>query len=234
MVLKQDEVGLGSRESVADVARVMDRYFDLLALRVFRHGDLEELAAHAEAPVVNLLSDREHPCQALADLQTIAETRPLEGTVIAYVGDGNNVCHSLLLAAAPLGVSVRVAAPPGHEPAADIVGQAAAVAAEGVDIMVTDDPEAAVSGAHVVYTDVWASMGQEAEAASRATTFEAYRIDDALFALAADEAIFLHCLPAHRGDEVTDGVMDHPQSRVFDQAENRMHAFKALLVHLLG
>lgn len=234
LVLKQDEVGLGSRESVADVARVLDRYFDLLALRVFHHSDLEAIADHADAPVVNLLSDLEHPCQAVADLQTLAEHRPLDGSVIAYVGDGNNVCHSLLLAAAPLGVTVRVAAPAGQEPLPGIVAAARAAAAPGTDVVVTDDPAAAVEGADAVYTDVWASMGQESETEARKAVFTPYRVDESLFGLAADDAIFLHCLPAHRGDEVTDGVMDHARSRVFDQAENRLHAFVAVLVHLLG
>lgn len=234
LVLKQDEVGLGKRESAADIARVLDRYLDVLALRVFRHTDLVTMAEHASAPVINLLSDREHPCQALADLQTLAETRPLDGTVLAYVGDGNNVCHSLLLGGALAGVTVRVAAPPGYEPAPEIVEQARSLAAPGVEIMVVRDPSEAVRGADAVYTDVWASMGQEAEAAERRRLFDPYRVDEALFALAGPQAIFLHCLPAHRGEEVTDGVADHARSRIFDQAENRMHAFKALLLHVAG
>ncbi|HEX9977499.1 MAG TPA: ornithine carbamoyltransferase [Acidimicrobiia bacterium] len=232
VVLKQDEVGLGSREAVADVARVLDRYLDVLAFRVFHHRDLDTIAANAEAPVINLLSDVEHPCQALADLQTLAETRPLDGAVMAYVGDGNNVCASLMIAGAAMGVSIRVAAPAGYQPPADVVTAARAIAAPGVDIVVTDDPVAAVGGADAVYTDVWASMGQEAEASARRALFQAYRVDERLFAKAAPAAIFLHCLPAHRGDEVADGVMDHERSRVFDQAENRLHAFKALLLHL--
>ena len=232
LVLKQDEVGLGKREAVADVARVLDRYLDVLAFRVFRHGDLDTIAAHASSPVINLLSDREHPCQALADLQTLAEHRPLDGAVVAYVGDGNNVCASLMIAGAASGVSVRVAAPQGFEPDSAVVAEARAVARPGVEIVVTDDPAAAVRGAHAVYTDVWASMGQESEATDRRQRFASYRVDERLFAMAAPDAIFLHCLPAHRGEEVTDGVVDHPRSRVFDQAENRLHAFKALLLHL--
>jgi ornithine carbamoyltransferase len=208
LVLKQDEVGLGKRESAADIARVLDRYLDVLAFRVFRHSDLVTIAAYASAPVINLLSDREHPCQALADLQTLAEARPLRGALLAYVGDGNNVCHSLLLGGALAGVSVRLS--------------------------IGSDPAEAVRGADAVYTDVWASMGQEAEAAGRRQLFAPYRVDEHLFALAGPQAIFLHCLPAHRGEEVTDGVADHPRSRIFDQAENRMHAFKALLLHVLG
>ena len=232
IVLKQDEVGLGSREAVEDVARVLDRYLDVLAFRVFRHGDLETLAKYAEAPVVNLLSDLEHPCQALADLQTLAESRPLEGAVVAYVGDGNNVCNSLMIGGAAMGVSVRVAAPPGYAPSEEVVAEARAIASGGAEVVVTEDPEEAVAGVDAVYTDVWTSMGQELEAMKRLEAFEPYRIDEELFARADEDAIFLHCLPAHRGEEVTDEVMDHHRSRVFDQAENRLHAFKALLLHL--
>jgi len=234
VVLKQDEVGLGKRESVADVARTLDRYLDVLAFRVFRHSDLVTVADHADAPVINLLSDREHPCQALADLQTLAEARPLAGASLAFVGDGNNVCHSLLLGAALTGVSMRVASPPGYGPAAEIMEQARTLAGPGVEIEAGEDPAEAVRNADAVYTDVWASMGQEGEAAERRRLFEPYRVDEALFALAGERAIFLHCLPAHRGDEVTDGVADHERSRIFDQAENRMHAFKALLLHVAG
>jgi ornithine carbamoyltransferase len=234
LVLRQDEMGLGKRESVADVARTLDRYLDVLAFRVFRHGDLVTVAEHATAPVVNLLSDREHPCQALADLQTLAEARPLPGAVLAYVGDGNNVCHSLLLGAALSGVSMRIASPAGYEPAEEIVEQARALAGPDVEISVGRDPSAAVRGVDAVYTDVWASMGQEAEAAERRHLFTPFQVNEALFALAGEGAIFLHCLPAHRGDEVTDGVADYPRSRIFDQAENRMHAFKALLLHIAG
>lgn len=230
VVLKQDEVGLGKRESVGDVARVLDRYLDLLAFRVFDHGDLVDLAEFAEVPVVNLLSDLEHPCQALADLLTIEETRPVEGSMIAYVGDGNNVCHSLMVGAAMLGGRVHVVGPAGFEPHAQYVEMAKLM---GGDVVVTPDL-GLVDGADVVYTDVWASMGQESEAAERARTFIPYQVNGALFARAGHDAIFLHDLPAHRGEEVTDDVIDHERSRVFDQAENRMHVFKALLLHLLG
>jgi len=232
IVLKQDEVGLGKREAVEDVARVLDRYLDVLAFRVFHHDDLETLAAYAEAPVVNLLSDREHPCQALADLQTLEESRPLDGAVVAYVGDGNNVCASLMIAGAAMGVTVRVASPPGYEPPEEVVAEARAIAAPGVEIVVTGDPGEAVAGADAVYADVWTSMGQEMEASERLEVFTPYRIDGRLFAQAGPDAIFLHCLPAHRGEEVTDDVIDHQRSRVFDQAENRLHAFKALLLNL--
>jgi ornithine carbamoyltransferase len=232
LVLKQDEVGLGKRESVEDVARVLDRYLDVLAFRVFDHRNLIGLADNAEAPVINLLSDLEHPCQALADLQTLAESKPLAGSVVAFVGDGNNVCHSLMLAGAMAGVSLRVASPPGFEPSSEVVAKARKLGGAGVEVTVGNDPAAAVRGADAVYTDVWASMGQEAEAAERRRLFAPYQVNENLFALAGQRAIFLHCLPAHRGDEVTDGVADHERSRIFDQAENRMHAFKALLLHL--
>jgi len=235
VVLKADEVGLGKREAVEDVARTLDRYLDILAFRVFDHRNLVTIAEHAEAPVVNLLSDRSHPCQALADLQTIAENRPLRGSTVAFVGDGNNVCHSLMLASALSGIHLRVAVPPGFDPNPEIVAQSVAHAAtHGGSISVGHDPVAAVTGADVVYTDVWASMGQETEAAERARLFAAFHIDEALFDQAADDAVFLHCLPAHRGEEVSHQVLEHPRSRVFDQAENRMHSFKALLLHITG
>ncbi|MBU1865724.1 MAG: ornithine carbamoyltransferase [Actinobacteria bacterium] len=231
-VLKNDEIGLGKREAVKDVGAVLDRYLDILALRVFEHRNLETIAAHAAAPVINLLSDREHPCQALADLQTLAEARPLEGATVAFIGDGNNVCNSLMIAGAMMGVSTRVAGPAGYAPPDDMVAAARAAAGDRAEIVITEDPAEAVRGADAVYTDVWASMGQETEAAARRAMFEPYRVDEALFGLAAPDAIFLHCLPAHRGDELTDGVADHQRSRIYDQAENRMHAFKALLLHL--
>jgi ornithine carbamoyltransferase len=229
VVLGQQEVGLGTREAVKDVAGVLDRYLDVLALRVFDHADLVEIARHAEAPVVNLLSDIEHPCQALADLQTIREHRSTEGTVVAYVGDGNNVAHSLMVGVTMMGMQMRIATPEGYAPSASYVSKARAYG----DVLVTTDPVEAVSGADVVYTDVWASMGQEAEAEERMRVFEPYRVDLSLFDRAASDAVFLHCLPAHRGSEVTDEVVDHPRSRVLDQAENRLHTFKALLLHLL-
>lgn len=230
LTLRNDEVGLGKREAVQDVARTLDRYLDVLALRVFGHADLEVIAQYAEAPVINLLSDVEHPCQAVADLQTIAETRPPAGSVLAYLGDGNNVCHSLMVAAAMSGMEVRVASPPTYEPHADYVSLASGFG----PVTVCNEPAAAVKGAHVVYTDVWASMGQEGEAAARRALFEDFRVDATLFSTADPDAVFLHCLPAHRGEEVTDEVLEHPRSRVFDQAENRLHAFKAILLHVAG
>ncbi|MDH3470862.1 MAG: ornithine carbamoyltransferase [Acidimicrobiia bacterium] len=231
IVLKADEIGLGKREAVSDVGKVFDRYLDALAFRVFSHDDLVTLADNAEAPVINLLSDLEHPCQALADLQTVAETRPLPETVLTYVGDGNNVAHSLMLAGAMAGMEIRIVTPPGYEPADSVLAAANAYAGA---VTVTNDVRQAVSDAHVVYTDVWASMGQEAEAEARKKLFMQYQVNGAVFDMAADGAIFLHCLPAHRGDEATDDVLDHARSRIFDQAENRLHSFKALLLHTFG
>ena len=228
VVLGQDEVGLGTREAVSDVARVLDRYLDLLAMRVFDHQNLVEIARHAGAPVINLLSDLEHPCQAVADLQTIVEHRPVDRTVVAYVGDGNNnVCHSLMLGVALLGGEMRVVCPPGYEP------QEQFVALGGNRVTVSPD-RAALEGADAVYTDVWVSMGREAESEKRSKAFASYQVNGEMFALARSDAIFLHCLPAHRGEEVTDEVMDHPRSRIFDQAENRLHSMKAILLELLG
>lgn len=227
VVLGQSEVGLGTREAARDVARVLDRYLDLLALRVFDHSVLIEIARYAAAPVVNLLSDVEHPCQAVADLQTIAEHRPLDEVVVAYVGDGNNVCHSLMAGVTMLGGEMRVVCPPGFEPHERFVER-------GADRLTVSSDTRDVAGADVIYTDVWASMGQESEARDRAEAFAAYRVDGTMFGMARPDAIFLHCLPAHRGEEVTDEVMDHPGSRVFDQAENRLHAMKAILLELLG
>ncbi len=231
-VLKQDEVGLGKREAVGDVGSVLDRYLDVLAFRVFDHQNLVGLAAAAEAPVINLLCDKEHPCQALADLQTVAEHRPLQGATVAFIGDGNNVCNSLMIAGAMMGTNIRVASPAGNEPTAEMLELARSKATNGAEIFVTNDPAEAVVGADAVYTDVWASMGQESEAAERRQRFQPFQVNLELFEKANDDAIFMHCLPAHRGDEVTDEVADHARSRIFDQAENRMHAFKALLLYL--
>ncbi|MFQ5554325.1 MAG: ornithine carbamoyltransferase [Acidimicrobiia bacterium] len=236
VVLKNEEVGLGKREAVEDVARVLDRYLDVLAFRVFDHGNLVSVAASAQAPVINLLSDRSHPCQALADLQTVAEHfDPIAGTTLTYVGDGNNVAHSLLIGGAMSGMHIRVACPDGFEPARDIVDRALAIAnGTGGSVEVGHDAAGLVAGSDVVYTDVWTSMGQEGESAERKALFAPYRVDGRLFEAAGDAAIFLHCLPAHRGEEVAHEVIEHERSFVFDQAENRMHAFKALLLHLTG
>ncbi len=230
VVLKNEEVGLGGRESVEDVARTLDRYLDALAFRVFEHGHLVAVAEHAEAPVINLLSDIEHPCQAIADLMTIREHTDPDGATLAYVGDGNNVCHSLMVGAAMMGMNVRVATPAGFEPSADYV----AAASRYSSTHITNDPAEAVAGADVVYTDVWASMGQEQERTDRLHAFSGFTIDEAMFATAAEDAVFLHCLPAHRGEELSTGVAEHERSRIFDQAENRLHSFKAILLHSLA
>lgn len=228
VVLKGDEVGLGGRETAEDVGRVLDRYLDALAMRVFDHGDLVSIAAVAKAPVINLLSDLEHPCQAIADLLTIAEHRP--GASIAYVGDGNNVVHSLMVAATMSGSPIRIATPVGYEPDERYV----ALARQHGSVELTNDPSEAVMGADCVYTDVWTSMGQESETVHRLSAFSGFMVDEGLFAEAAPDAIFLHCLPAHRGEEVSGPVMEHARSRVFDQAENRLHAFKAVLLDVLA
>jgi ornithine carbamoyltransferase len=235
VVLKADEVGLGKREAVEDVGRVLDRYLDFLCFRVFDHANLVKIKDGAVAPVINLLSDRSHPCQALADLETIAEHVPLPEAKVAYIGDGNNVCHSLMLAGAMVGAEVRVAGPEGYQPAADVVARATDIAANtGGSISVTQDAAAAVAGANVVYTDVWTSMGQEHEAADRIAMLMPYQVTLELFESASSDAIFMHCLPAHRGEEVVHEVIEHSRSRVFDQAENRMHSFRGLLLYLGG
>lgn len=229
------EIALGRRETIADTGRVLERYTDAIVIRTFAHAGLHELADAVDVPVVNALSDLEHPCQALADLQTFREVHGgFDGRALAYVGDGNNVAHSLLLAGATVGLSVHVAHPDGYAPDADVVAQARELAAgSGADVLVTTDVERAVDDVHAVYTDVWASMGQEDEAVIRREVFAPYQVTTQLLARAADEAVFLHCLPAHRGEEVAADVMDGPASRVFDQAENRLHAQKALLAELL-
>ena len=237
--LSPPEVGLGQRETPSDVARVLSRYVDCIAARVFAPETLTELAEYAAVPVINALSDPplgEHPCQALADLQTVREKKgALSGVTIAYIGDGNNVAASLSLASAMSGMHFRIASPAGYELAERFVKQAEEFAKEsGGSVMMTDDPKEAASGADVVYTDVWASMGQEKEAALRKEAFQGYRVDAEMMARARPDAIFMHDLPAHRGEEVTDDVLDGPQSVVFDQAENRMHAQKAVLALILG
>ncbi len=229
IVIRQDVSGIGDREPASDVARVLDGYLDVLGMRVFGHSLLEEMSSHMNAPVINLLSDWEHPCQAVADLMTIAEQRPLPGAVLAYVGDGNNVCHSLMLAGTMAGMEVRVGCPPGYRPDEGVVARAA----EWGRVSIFDHPAPAVDGAHVVYTDVWTSMGQEEESQRRLAAFADYTVDSELMARADGEGVFMHCLPAHRGEEVTDEVMESPRSVVFDQAENRLHSFASLLIHLL-
>ncbi len=222
-------------EPIADTARVLDRYLDILAIRTFEQDDLQTFADYARIPVINALTDLEHPCQVLADLQTMQESfGTLGGLTLTYVGDGNNVAHSLMLGCALAGVNVRVASPPDYLPLEAIVAQATAIASGKTEVMVTTDPIIAVKGAHAIYTDVWASMGQEDLAESRIPIFQPYQVNEDLLAYADKEAIVLHCLPAHRGEEITDDVMEGPQSRIWDQAENRMHAQQALLASLLG
>jgi ornithine carbamoyltransferase len=234
--LSSAELQLGRGETVADTGAVLSRYVHGIVVRTFGQERLVELADAADVPVVNALTDLEHPCQALADLQTFRETHgELAGRTLAYVGDGNNVAHSLLLAGTKLGMTVTVGHPDGYAPDETIVARSCELAdASGGRVLITTDPVEAVRGADAVYTDVWASMGQEEEATQRRRAFEPYQVTAELFGHAADGAVFLHCLPAHRGEEVTAEVMDGPASRVFDQAENRLHAQKALLARLLA
>jgi ornithine carbamoyltransferase len=227
---------LGRGETIEDTARVLSRYVSAIVIRTFGHDRIEALAAHSTVPVVNALTDLAHPCQLLADLMTIREHRgDLAGRTMTYVGDGNNVAHSLLLGGVLAGMHVRVATPPGYEPLQSIVVRANEAAAKtGGSATVTHDVDAACAGADVLYTDVWASMGQEGEAAARAAAFGPYTLDDHCIDLADDDVMVLHCLPAHRGEEISASVIDGPHSFVFDQAENRLHAQKALLTFLLG
>ncbi|MHB9145378.1 MAG: ornithine carbamoyltransferase [Symbiobacteriia bacterium] len=232
LFLAATELQLRRGETIADTARVLSRYLDGLMIRTFAHRDVEELAQHASIPVINGLTDWQHPCQAMGDLLTIREKRgSLAGRKLAFIGDGNNVCNSLMEAGAKFGMHVAVACPPGYEPDPLVVARAkvdAAAASGRVEVLV-GDVESAVRDADAVYTDVWASMGQEAEAAARAAVMGPYQVNDALMVLARPDALFLHCLPAHRGEEVTGAVMDGPHSAVWDQAENRLHLQKALM-----
>jgi ornithine carbamoyltransferase len=236
LCLTKAEISLGKRETVCDVAKNLERMVQGIMIRTFSHENVREMAQYASIPVMNGLTDFSHPCQAMADYMTILEAKgDLQGLKLAYVGDGNNVSHSLIFAAARLGVHIAVATPQGYEPDEKVVQWARENApATGSRIDILHDPVQAVTGADVVYTDVWASMGQEAEAALRREIFLRYQVNEELFGAADPEAIFMHCLPAHRGDEVTDGVVDSPRSVVFQQAENRLHAQKAILVSLMA
>jgi ornithine carbamoyltransferase len=236
LILGPDEVGLGEREAIADVARVLSGYVDIIMARVFDHAHVVELAEWSSVPVINGLSDDYHPCQALADVLTIHERYGrMDGIKLAYVGDGNNVAASLLLASAHFGMDFAIATPEGYElPTAVRETAAPLIAQSGITVTEAVRPEEIIAGADVLYTDTWISMGQEAEAAERRETFAGYQINDALIAKTGKDAIVLHCLPAHRGEEITDDVMDGAHSAVFQQAENRMHAQKAVLVHLLS
>jgi ornithine carbamoyltransferase len=226
---------IGRGEPISDTARVLDRYLDILAVRTFKQEDLQTFADYAQIPIINALSDLEHPCQILADLLTIKECfGSLAGITVTYLGDGNNVAHSLILGGAIMGMKVRVATPADYQPAASLVEKAKTLAVAEAEIHLTDDPMTAAKGSQVLYTDVWASMGQEDLAAARIPRFQPYQLNEALLSQADPEAIVLHCLPAHRGEEITDAAIEGKQSRVWQQAENRMHAQKALLVSLLG
>jgi ornithine carbamoyltransferase len=237
LYLGPDDLQLNRGETIADTARVLSRYVDGIMARVFAHQDVLDLAKHGSVPVINGLSDLLHPVQVLADYFTLRERRGrLDGLKVAYVGDGNNVCHELMIGAAKLGMSIEVATPAGYEPNALIVKSVSrdAQKSHAPVPVVTRDPMAAVAGADVVYTDVWASMGQEAEAQARVEAFRGYEVSASMMAAAGPDAVFMHCLPAHRGQEVAADVIDGPQSVVFDEAENRLHTQKALLLLLIG
>ncbi len=236
LYLSPNEIQLGVRESVPDVARVLSRYVDGIMARVFAHSDAQTLAQYATVPVINGLSDYSHPCQGLADFLTMYEYKGrLAGRKLAFVGDANNVYHSLLFGATLLGMNVACASPAGYEPKANVLATAQPfAAASGSQVTITNDPFQAVRDADVIYTDVWTSMGQEAEAEKRRIAMRPYQVNGALVAAARKDVIVMHCLPAHHGEEITDEVVDGPHSVVFDQAENRMHAQKAVLVKLMG
>ena len=231
LFLSARDIQLGRGEPIRDMARVLSRMVNGIMIRTFAHAEVEELAQWSTVPVINGLTDSHHPCQVLADLQTINENfGGYQGRRVAWIGDGNNMANSWIDAAALLGFEVRLACPEGYEPDRAVFERTS----KATKVLITEEPEEAAEGADVVNTDVWASMGQEGEAEKRKAAFQGYVVDDALMKLAAPKAIFLHCLPAHRGEEVTDGVIEGQQSRVFDQAENRLHAQKALLATLMG
>ena len=226
---------LGAREPLSDIAHNLERWVDGVVLRTFAHETVAEMARYASIPVINALSELEHPCQAMADMMTLQEHfGAVKNVHLAYIGDGNNVAHSLMLAAASLGASISVGTPVGYEPNCEIISSTKELAElTGAKVTITNDPVEAVSGADAVYTDVWASMGQESETAERQKIFAPFQVNRKLFAQAAKHAVFMHCLPAHRGDEVAAAVIDSPRSVVFDQAENRLHIQKAIMVLLL-
>ena len=234
--LSPEEVGLGKRESVADVARVLSRYVDGIVARTFSQKTLDSLASHSSVPVINALSDLEHPCQALSDLFTIYEKKGrLSGLTLAFIGDGNNVANSLLLSACLVGMNFQLASPSGYYVKEEVLNQGREFATlSGSQIRLTNDPHEAVRDADIVYTDVWTSMGQEAEGAKRRLTFSDYQVDNEILSSAKGDALFMHPLPAHRGEEISADLLDNPRSIVFDQAENRLHLQKALLVKLLS
>lgn len=236
LFLSAQDLQLKRGETIADSARVMSRYVDGMMIRTFAHSDVVEWAKYADIPIINGLTDLEHPCQVMADLLTVKEKKGrLDGLKLAYVGDGNNMAHSLMDGGAKFGMHVVVACPRGYEPDPAVVARAKQVAAwHGGSVEVMHDPQVAVAGADVVYTDVWASMGQEEETAVRLKAFQGYQVNQQLMSLASPEAIFMHCLPAHRGEEVTAEVIDGPQSVVFDEAENRLHVQKAIMALVMG
>lgn len=236
LYLSPNEIQIGKRESTYDVAKVISRFVEMIMYRAFDSENVKELAKHADVPVINGLDDMEHPCQAVADFMTMTERKgDLKGLKLAWVGDGNNVLHSLMLGGAILGMNVHAACPEGFDPDHRVIKKAKRIAEDtGSSIEVTGSPEDAVEGADVIYADTWVSMGDEEEKEKRLKIFRPYQVNMDLFKKAKGEAIFMHCLPAHRGQEVTDEVMDHKRSAVFDQAENRMHAQKAIMIRLAG
>ena len=234
LYLSPREIEMGSREPVKDVGRVVSRYVDGIVARVFSHRDVQDLAVYSDVPVINGLSDMAHPCQALSDIFTVMENKGLRNATVSYVGDGNNVLNSLLMVCAKTGVNIQVATPEGYEPDADIFAEAVEIASKNNSrVEMFNDPYKAVAGADVVYTDVWVSMGQEGEREKRLKDFQAFQVNDRLMKAAKSDALIMHCLPAHRGEEITD-VIDGKNSVVYDQAENRMHVQKAILLKLLG
>ncbi len=234
--LSPNEIQIGKRESVHDVAKVLSRFADMIMYRAFDHENVVELARYSDVPVINGLDDVEHPCQAVADFMTMTEVKgDLRGKTLAWVGDGNNVLHSLMLGAAILGMNLRAAVPEGYDPKSGITEEAKRIAGEngsGIDVM--RDPREAVKDADIIYSDTWVSMGDEAEKEKRLRDFSGFQVNRELMSLAQPNAVFMHCLPAHRGEEVTDEVMDSPSSVVFQEAENRMHAQKAIMIRLAG
>ncbi len=235
LYLSPAEINLGKRESIPDVARNLERMVQGIMIRTFAHRIVEEMAEYAHVPIINGLTDYSHPCQAMADYLTVQEVKGrLEGIKLAFVGDGNNVAHSLMFGGARLGVTVAIVTPPGYEPAAEAIAWTKEEGKKtGAKLIVTNDPVEGVRDADVVYTDVWASMGQEAEAEARRKVFLPYQVNEGLFATAKPDAVFMHCLPAHRGDEVVNEVIDSPRSVVFQEAENRLHAQKAIMYSLM-
>ena len=236
LFLSSNDIQLGRGETIYDTAKVLERYVDGIMIRTYSHQDVLDLAEHAEIPVINALTDLLHPCQVLADLQTIYEKKgTLAGLKFAYVGDGNNMANSIMYGCGKMGLNCAIATPDGFAPDAEVVENAKQdFQTSGASLLITEDPEAAMQNADVVYTDTWVSMGQEAEKAERVKLFQPYQIDKKLFSLAKDDAIFMHCLPAYRGFEVTEDVIDGANSVIFDEAENRLHAQKAIMATLMG